>query len=297
MVNSNNELKLPYKLRVHTFSLTNKDARFDLSITIPTKDVNSETFKRAFRSIESTSNELLCNIYIQAVESSGTEFNFARSVNTGFAERSADYFLNMNDDVELYPGTLKTSLERSKSLNDKVLLGALLYFPSGRIQHAGMQAIMSNTFRYYSYHILKYKAPLDAMRKKAFFREHGYKRFVFFIHPDRIIPDMKGVVTGAYHFMSAQTLNLLKCYDESYSNGSEDADLCLSAIQGNVKVAIDASIQGTHYEGRSFSTGYNESRREGLLHLNEKWGMQRILSLIEANGPIWLNNVKAAHKN
>lgn len=72
------------------------------------------------------------------------EFNFSRIVNTAVARTSADIVVLLNNDVEITePGWL-TALVRHARRPEIGCVGAKLYYPDGRIQHAGVTIGLGN---------------------------------------------------------------------------------------------------------------------------------------------------------
>ncbi len=265
----------------------NKDHEKFINITVPTKSVDTETFKNFMKNTRSAVENSGMNAYIEAVESSGDQFRFSTSVNSGFENRAADYYLNVNDDVLMSTDSIKQCIKNLELFGNASLIGAVLYYPNRKIQHAGIAAMQSGSLSYYAYHIFRYKAPFDGFRKVKYFRSNGMRNFLYLYNLTKLKSYVQGVVTGAFHFMSSETLNVLKSYDESFRNGSEDVDFCLRAIQNKIKVWLDIKVTGIHYEGKSYNLSYNLARREGLLLLHRKWGEDRMIQLFKQNDNLY----------
>ena len=123
-------------MKVTSYQLNKTDTDKSLSIVIPTKSISGNLFKEAKTNLEKISESMKENITLTAIEDSGESFSFSKSVNKGLEEINADIYLNMNDDVTLSGNSLEKAIKVASSMN--TVVGAILNYPDGHIQHAGM---------------------------------------------------------------------------------------------------------------------------------------------------------------
>ena len=76
--------------------------RSSLTVVVPTSDFGGKWLRQCIKSIRRSPG---CEVGIVAVESSGSRFNFALSVNEGIARAAGDVLV-LNDDASLAVGTL-----------------------------------------------------------------------------------------------------------------------------------------------------------------------------------------------
>ncbi len=277
-------------MNVISYRLKNGDSGKNISVVVPTKSVNGTLFQNAKMNLSKISEKLDHEITLTAVEDSGTGFSFAKSVNRGIEEINADIYLNMNDDVILNGNSFETAV---KYVSEKdLLMGALLYYPNGKIQHAGMSidlvcSSMDSSFMgFFLDEIKTHKAPFDAFRKIKYMRNLGLDKFLYINHYKKVNPSSNGVVTGAFHMFSSNLLKKLKGYDENYKVGFEDIDFCLNALKNGFNIRMSNGINGIHKE--SPSTGRVNHPDSIIKYFQEKWANEETLKLIENNGYLYI---------
>jgi GT2 family glycosyltransferase len=103
------------------------------------------------------------------------------------------------------------------------VVGALLMYPNGLIQHAGIYfSLLTRTFD----HLYKYgpgNLP-DALKP-------------------RICP-----VTGAFQYIRHSTLEKVGLYDENFKMGWEDVDYCIRVFLAGEQCVYNPSVRGFHHE-------------------------------------------------
>lgn len=103
------------------------------------------------------------------------------------------------------------------------VVGAMLLYPSGLIQHAGIFfSILSRSFG----HIYQY-AP-DNLPEASF---------------ARVCP-----VTGALQFIRHETLASVGVYDEEFQMGFEDVDYCVRVFKAGGQCVMQPRVRAYHYE-------------------------------------------------
>lgn len=152
---------------------------------------------------------------------------FSKTVNVGLRKalvegRDAVLF---NADLEIStPGWVKIC-QKTKDANDNwaAVVGALLLYPTGIIQHAGIYfSMLTRTFD----HMYKYgpgNLP-EALRT-------------------RVCP-----VTGAFQYIRNDTLQKVGIYDENFHMAHEDVDYCVRVFLAELQCVYEPKVRGFHAE-------------------------------------------------
>jgi GT2 family glycosyltransferase len=201
-----------------------------ISIIIPTKN-NCEILKRCLDSIQNKSGysnyevividngstEELALTYLNGLKSQKNfkvlsypdQFNYPLINNFGAAHAAGRQLVFLNDDTEVVtPDWLEALLEYSQ-MPDVGAVGALLIFPNGLIQHAGIVAGMRGSASH-----AFYKCDADAP---------GYFNLV---HSVRDV----SAVTAACLMIKAETFAKAGGFNPAFRVGLNDVDLCLRLL-------------------------------------------------------------------
>lgn len=169
---------------------------------------------------------------------------FAKACNQGAKYATGRVLVLLNNDTVTHTGWLEPLVE---SLADPSVLvvGSLLLFPNGSVQHAGM-ALRAN---------LQWA--------------HLYGG----IHPDsepgvRRAKDLQAV-TGACLAMRRSHFLDLGGFDEGYVNGYEDVDLCCKARKAGGRVRYEPRSVLTHHEGQT--SGRFDSEPQNIARFYGRW--------------------------
>lgn len=194
-----------------------------------------------------------------------TNEGFSRTVNVGL-EKARDEgreVILMNADMEmLTPGWLGRCQKTTGDNGEKAaMVGALLLFPNGLIQHAGIYfSLLTRTFD----HLYRY-APgnlPEALEKK-------------------VVP-----VTGAFQYIRPETLEKIGIYDPKFRLGWEDVDYNIRVLKSGLQVVYNPNIRAYHYEslfrGRK-SKKMAEWQAQSFFYLAEKYAEQSFAGLV----PYW----------
>lgn len=152
---------------------------------------------------------------------------FSRTVNIGLQkalDEGRDAVL-LNADMEIdTPGWPRIMRATMGTANRKAaVVGALLMFPNGLIQHAGIYfSLLTRTFD----HLYKY----------------GPGNLPEALQP-RICP-----VTGAFQYIHHQTLETVGLYDEQFFLGWEDVDYCVRVFLAGGECVYNPKVRGYHHE-------------------------------------------------
>jgi hypothetical protein len=273
-------------MRAITESIKYSESPISLNVTVPTASIFSQRFKRLKQSLIESGMSTDCNISLTAVEDSLPSFRFSRSVNRGFQEVDADYYVNINDDVILGKTALRDSLNRMQADSKIGILGGILYYPEGRIQNAGDGVVLSGTAKYYYTMVMKYHAPFDALRRIRRNKKKGIHRFVLFYDYTNIKETRRGLCGGAYQMITSHAMKSTGGYDENYVMGYEDYDFCLSAMKCGFKVRLEKNVRLIHEHGASGVEYWKLWGDKAKDVLYSKFSPDVIIKLVEANGPL-----------
>lgn len=208
---------------------------------------------------------------VAAMENSQLEFDvhrksknsgFSKTVNVGLRlalQEGRDAVL-LNADVEITtPGWVRamrsTQDQRSQSA---AVVGALLLYPTGLIQHGGVYfSLLTRTFD----HLYKYGPPdLPEALKKS------------------ICP-----VTGAFQYIRHSTLETVGLYDENFFMGWEDVDYCLRVFKEGKQCVYNPNVRAFHFEymfrGKP-SPKIADWQAKSWMYLCDKWKDQSFSDLV-----------------
>ncbi len=244
----------------------------ECTIIVPTPSIDSKNFTELMASLSRSylpeSNEIL------AVISSSTEFNFSRSINHGLKHAAFKNILLLNDDCLFRPDTLLNALKHREEHSS--LIGGILLFPSGKIQHAGGYVELSFLKSLLRYSLAR--APFFAFRD--FFASKKYaKYFMRTFHQKTIKAGRIDYLTGAFLLFSKETILRIGNFDENLKNGFEDLDFCLRAIEANYTLAVPTDVIAYHKEHQSLK--HTKSYYyENLAYFTTKWSKKRLKAII-----------------
>jgi GT2 family glycosyltransferase len=153
---------------------------------------------------------------------------FSRTVNVGLKralEEGRDAVL-LNADMEIQTSNWLKKFRDTTDPNGNPagIVGALLLFPNGTIQHAGVYfSALTRTFD----HMYKY----------------GPGNLPEAVNGKRACP-----VTGAFQFIRHEVLEDVGLYDENFSMGWEDVDHCIRTFLAGHFCIYNPNVRGIHYE-------------------------------------------------
>lgn len=238
------------------------------SIIIPSKD-NTKMLKRLLDSVfAKISYE---NYEIVIVENNSTEdetfdfynkieaehsnlrvvhydgpFNFAAICNFGASQAKGDYYLFLNNDMEVISPNLIELLLGPLQREEIAVVGADLLFPDDTIQHAGVTICDNGPVHLYS------RVPSDF---------YGYFG---------ILTEKRDVlaVTGACLMVSRADFDSIGGFDEGYVVEFNDVDFCLRLREKGRSIIIEPQAKLYHYE--SVSRGHlNDANEKRMRHEHE----------------------------
>lgn len=162
---------------------------------------------------------------------SGEAFNYQRAVNLGCAAAPDGDVLFLNDDVHpLERADWLTRMAELLSLPGVGIVGALLRYPDGRVQHGGVRVEPHPEH-------CGYAAPPDFPGR----------------HFDLLVPNSPEAVTGACVLVRRAVLAELGGHDERYVHIYGDIDLCLRAGELGWRTAWCAAAELEHAESLTYA--------------------------------------------
>ena len=178
---------------------------------------------------------------------------FSRTVNVGLArarDEGREAILMNADMVMRTPGWLGKCRKTTGSDGRKAgLVGALLLYPNGLIQHAGLYfSQLGNLFE----HRFRY-APANL--------------------PEALVKTICPV-TGAFQYIRPEVLEQVGIYDPEFRMAYEDVDYCLRVFQAGFDCVYEPGVTAIHYESLFRSRPDEKVQRWQMLsyaRLRQKW--------------------------
>lgn len=167
---------------------------------------------------------------------------FSQTVNVGMRtarEEERDVVLWNSDLVMQTPGWVEecqrtvTDGDGEGRYRPAAVVGALLTYPNGLIQHAGINF--------------------------SFLTRRFFERFKY--GPGNLPAALEPVslpVTGAFQYIRAETLTDVGIYDEHFKLGFEDVDYCVRVYKAGLDCVFNPRIRATHHE--SFTRGHKSEK-------------------------------------
>ena len=163
------------------------------------------------------------NMGVRECPASGERLGYGKTVMRAARHATGRYLLMLNDDCYLDPGAVP---EMKVAMDESVaVVGALLRYPNGLVQHAGQ-------FR-----------PPGVIG----FGHIDHKRSSFRITE----PTDMEAVTFACALLRREAFFSVRGFDELYDCYSEDTDVCLKLIQAGWRVVFQPSATGIHDESQT----------------------------------------------
>jgi GT2 family glycosyltransferase len=244
------------------------DEEAPVSIIIPTCD-HVEQLRRCIDSIlgkteykqyeiiiaENNSKEQRTFDYYETLKSDGRikvlvwqkPFNYS-AINNFAAEHSAGkYLLFLNNDMEVLSPGWMTEMLMFAQRPDVGAVGAKLYYPDGRVQHAGigigLLTLAGHYHRGYPHNDYGYMGRLQYQQNVS-------------------------AVTGACLLVKAGIYHELKGMEEALAVNFNDVDLCLRIREKGLLIVFTPFAELVHYE--SLSRGMDESPEKRKRYLQEE---------------------------
>jgi GT2 family glycosyltransferase len=246
-----------------------------IRIIIPTASSNGDNFKKCMEHI--SRSELPEGTFVTVVISSGSDFSFSKSINYALSMVRDEDILLLNDDCFVRGNAIKNVISSIKE-NDGVV-GALLYYPDGSIQHNG-GILYFNPVEIFFKDLLN-GAPLNPIRSlwKA---KRAHTKYVRAFHNKKKKPKRIDFVTGAFFFIPNKAFHTIGYMDEGFVNGFEDADYCLRAKNLGLGVRVEESAEAIHKEHASLKA-FSNNFMNNIINFNKKWNRNTVNHLRNKN--------------
>lgn len=255
-----------------------------VAIVIPTPDASRDMTRRCVEAASRTTAGF--DIDLQVVESSGPEFRFSRSINRGLrASKDADAWVLLNDDAWMDEGWLRVMVDAANAHPRVGLVGAVLRFPSGGIQHAG--GYIPLTAAEYLVTAARHRAPLWALRRiianRARDDTYMYAHWHSVSARHRI-----DFLSAACVLITRPCMEKIGEYDEDFLFGFEDTDHSLRALEAGFELALATRATGIHHESVT-AKPLSAKMRESETTFKKKWSVDRIGRATRARGRLGIH--------
>jgi GT2 family glycosyltransferase len=158
-------------------------------------------------------------------------FNFAAMNNAAVRPTSGSLLLFLNNDVDSFSPRWLEQMTATFELDDRIgAVGALLHYPEGDVQHAG---VVLNAKRLCQH--AHYNWPADSL---------GYQGRI------RRLQEFSAV-TAACMLVRREAFEAVGGFDEQFPDDYNDIDLCLRLRSAGFAVVYQPHVQATHWEGRT----------------------------------------------
>jgi GT2 family glycosyltransferase len=158
-------------------------------------------------------------------------FNYAAMNNAAIRHTDGDLVLLLNNDVDGFSAGWLYQMVATMELDARIAaVGALLHYPDGAIQHAGV--------------ILTPKRPCIAAHAGLPRDALGYQGRI------RSLQEFSAV-TAAFMLMKRSAFEQVGGFDEVFPDDYNDIDLCLRLRQAGFQIVYNPQVQASHWESRS----------------------------------------------
>ena len=158
-------------------------------------------------------------------------FNYAAMNNAAIKQCDGELVLLLNNDVDGFSPAWLDQMVATQELDQRIAaVGALLQYPDGAIQHAGV--------------ILTPKRPCIAAHAGLPRDALGYQGRI------RSLQEFSAV-TAAFMLVRRSAFEEVGGFDEAFPDDYNDIDLCLRLRQAGYKIVYNPQVQASHWESRS----------------------------------------------
>ena len=179
------------------------------------------------------------------------DFNWARLNNIGARHAKGEYLLFLNDDIEIIDGNWLHELIKQAQRKAVGAVGALLYYPGGAIQHAGILLVDHGGGCAHLFHRMMPNSGI-------------YQRL------DETVREVSAV-TGACLMLARNKFEELDGFDEELAVAGNDVDLCLRLLQSGYRNIWTPKCRLVHHESISRKT---IAPKEDEAAMWRRWGDQ-----------------------
>ncbi len=181
------------------------------------------------------------------VISNNENLGFAKANNIGVKNAKGDFIVFLNNDTIVKDFWLEELVNKAEYENVGIVGSKLLYPNTNQIQHAGI-VIHDHPNKIFPFHI--------------FLNEDQNFHHANFIQEYQ-------AVTGACLLIKKRLFESVGGFDENFTNGYEDVDLCFKVGESGYKILYNPLSVVIHYESKTEGRFYNVEQNIKLLH--QKW--------------------------
>lgn len=262
-----------------------------ISILIPNKDhmedldkcLNSIKSKSTWKNweaviIENNSTEAKTFDYYKEIEKDpqirvvkcDREFNFSAINNFGAQFARGEYLLLLNNDIEVITPDWLEQMLMFAQREDVGAVGAMLYYPDGKIQHAGV--------------IVGLGGVAGHSHKNANRGDVGYAGRL-------TLAQNLSAVTGACMMIPRKVWDQVGGLDETFAVAFNDIDVCLRIRREGYLIVWTPYAELYHYESKS--RGYDETNPEKKIRLDKEKALfgERWRKELDAGDPYYNPNL------
>jgi len=169
-------------------------------------------------------------------------FNYARANNRAVAMSDAPLVCFLNDDVEVITKDWLEQLVARGVMEDIGAVGAMLYYPTDCIQHAGVVLGLGGTAGHQFHNMPRGSA--------------GY-------YGRAMLEQDLSCVTAACMVMRRRVFDAIGGFNETYAVAFNDVDLCIRIRQRGLRIVWTPSVEMYHHESASLGK-HNAPQRKKL---------------------------------
>jgi GT2 family glycosyltransferase len=186
------------------------------------------------------------------------EFNFSRLINRGARAARGQILAFVNNDVEAEKSDWLREMVSHAVRPEVGAVGARLWYPDGRLQHAGvvlgLHGVAGHAFQHF---LTQPVAPMN----RTFVLAQNYS-----------------AVTAACMVLRKTTFYDLGGFDENLPSNCNDVDFCLRACEAGWQIVWTPYADLIHHEsasrGRDFGSAQRAQVVREMAYMQEKWGEQ-----------------------
>lgn len=203
------------------------------------------------------------------------KFNYSAINNFGFKYTKGDYILLLNNDIEVITPNWIEEMLMYAQRDDVGAVGAMLYYPSNKIQHAGvvvgLGGVAGHSHKYFQRN------------------EYGYVRRL-------ITVQNYSAVTAACCMIPRHVFEEINGFDKSFEVAFNDVDMCMRIREAGYLIVWTPFAELYHYESESRGaedTPEKQSRFTGeVQRFQERWGEELL-----AGDPFYNPNLTLSAEN
>jgi O-antigen biosynthesis protein len=190
--------------------------------------------------------EILTDGRVRLIGHEEAPFNFSRISNLGSRSAAGEFLCFLNDDIEVLTSGWLERLVARAILDDVGAVGAMLYYPSGSIQHAGVLLGVNNVADH----------PFNSQPRGSC----GY-------FGRAALEQDYSCVTAACLLVRRKTFDSVGGFDEALPTAFNDIDLCVRVRRTGARIVWTPSVEMIHRESHTF--GPPDAPRRHNQHLRD----------------------------